>query len=405
MLYLRLAWRNLWRNKRRTLIAVSSVLFAVFFALIMRGMQSGSYDYMIESAVRLSTGYLQVHAPGYWRKQSLDLSFPLAPELWSRVLCTPHVTAAIPRLQAFALASSLEATRGAEVWGFDPGKEDRLNQLSRKLVQGAYPDSSSAAVLIGEGLSRYLHLSVGDTIVLYGQGFHGVTAAGKFPIGGIVHLPSPELDRGAIYMPLPLAQWLFGMPERINVLSIMVDAPASLPTVMHQLKTSLGRQYEIMSWSQLMPELVQAIAVDNAGGLLMVLILYIIIGFGLFGTMMVMTIERRREFGVLLSVGMSRLRLTFTTLLESLFLSAVGICTGAALAFPLMFYYSRHPLRLTGEAADAMAKFGLDPVLPVSIEPGIFFSQALIVLVLALLVSLYPAMVISRIDPVRAIRA
>ncbi len=404
LLYLRLAWRNIWRNKRRTLIAVASILFAVFFALVMRAMQTGSYEYMIRSAVRMSTGYLQIHAPGYWKKQSIDLSFSLTPEMLAVVRGTPHVTTAVPRLQAFALASSSDATQGAEVWGFDPAGEDLLNQMSRKVVRGTYPDSSSRSVLLGEGLARHLHLAVGDTIVLYGQGFHGVTAAGKFPIGGIVRLSSPDLDRATLYMPLSSAQWLFGMPGMINALCVMVDAPASLPAVMQDLKTAFGARFEIMSWNQMMPELVQAIAVDNAGGLLMVLILYVVIGFGLFGTVMVMTIERRREFGVLLSVGMSRPRLTLTTLLESVLLSGVGVVAGGAVALPIMYYFFRHPIHLTGKAAEAMVKFGLDPILPVSIDPGIFLSQGAVVLLLALVVSLYPVVVISRIDPVRALR-
>jgi ABC-type lipoprotein release transport system permease subunit len=404
MLYLHLAWRNLWRNKRRTLISVGSIVFAVMFALITRSMQLGSYAHMIQNVVRLSTGYMQVHADKFWTKQSIDLAFSDEQSFKNRIAEIPHVTDLIPRLQTFTLAASTNTTRGALVSGIDPLAEDRMNGLRGKLVAGAYPGVADSTVLIAEGLARYLGLGVGDTVVLYGQGYHGATAAEKFVIGGIVRFPMLDLNSSMVYLALPCAQRLFGMPGLINSLSVMLDHPRHQQEVLAAVQAVLGDGFEVMSWQEMMPEVVQGIEVDNAGGVIMILILYIIIGFGIFGTIMMMTLERRREFGVLIAVGMSRVRLVLVALAESVMLSLLGVFVGTILSVPLLTYAYYNPIRLSGEAADAMVQFGFEPILPFSLAPSLFVSQMVIILAMALVCTAYPVLVIRRLEPVSAMR-
>jgi len=402
MLYLHLAWRNLWRNKRRTFISVGSIVFAVIFALITRSMQLGSYTYMIRNVVRLSTGYIQVHAKTFWEKQSIDLAFADGQSLRKQIAGIPHVTDLIPRLQSFTLAASTNATRGALVSGIDPLAEDRMNGLRGKLVDGTYLGAADSTVLLAEGLARYLGLVTGDTVVLYGQGYHGVTAAEKFVIGGIVRYPMPDLNSSMIYLTLPSAQRLFGMPGMINSLSIMLDHPNDQEPALKAVRASLGDGFEVMSWQEMMPEVVQGIEVDNAGGVIMILILYIIIGFGIFGTIMMMTLERRREFGVLIAVGMKRFRLGLMALAESVMLSLLGVFWGTMISLPLLTYAYYNPIRLTGEAAQAMEQFGFEPLLPFSLAPSLFVSQIVVILAIALVCTAYPVLVIRRLEPVSA---
>ena len=405
MLYLQLAWRNIWRNKRRTLISISSVFFAVVLALLMRSMQLGSYEYMIQNAVKLSTGYIQVHAEGYWDKRSIDLSFAYNESLRGTLSSVENVTELIPRLQSFALAASDDATRGAMVNGIDPVLEDQMNALRSKVIRGSYLKPGDAGVLISEGLSNHLGFDVGDTLVLYGQGYHGVIAAGKYPVGGIVEFLTPDLNAATVYLALPVAQDLYGMPGLVNSVSIMIDHPSHQAGVLENVKNQVGDRYEVMGWDEMMPDLVQAIEVDNAGGILMLVILYVVIGFGIFGTVMMMTIERRKEFGVLMAVGMHRSKLMLTTLTETVFLSLLGVIAGAAVSLPIMVYYARNPIQLTGELAEVMIRFGMDPILPLSMNPGIIGAQMLVVLLLAIVSVTYPTNVLKNLEPVQAMRA
>jgi len=405
MLYLHLAWRNIWRNKRRTMISIGSVLFAVLFALLTRSMQLGSYSYMIRNVVRLSTGYMQIHAAGYWEKRSIDLAFTDGEKLRSEIKAVPHVTELIPRLQTFVLAASASGTRGALVNGIDPAAEDAMNGLAARVVRGSYLAPGDARAMVGEGLASTLGLGLGDTLILYGQGYHGLTAAGMYPIGGIVHYPNPELNSSLVYLTLPAAQKLFAMPGMVNSLSVMLENPKDQQEALLQVRSLLGSQYEVMAWQEMMPEVVQGIEVDNAGGIIMIAILYVVIGFGIFGTVMMMTLERRREFGVLIAVGMKRARLGLVTAIESLMLSLLGVLSGTAVAAPALIFLYHNPIPLTGEAAEVMLEFGFDPLLPFSLDPTIFTSQTLAVLIIALISSCYPMLVLRRLNAVSAMRA
>jgi lipoprotein-releasing system permease protein len=402
--YLRLAWRNLWRNKKRTIIAAASVFFAVLLALIMRSMQKGSYNFMIDSSVRISTGYIQIHGKGYWDKRSLDKSILLDKDITSRLNKIPDVTLVVPRLETFTLVSYGNATKVSPIVGINPEKEKNMLKLKEKLVAGRYLTDSSRGVLIGQGLAELLKVGVGDSIVLYGQGYHGITAAAQVPVQGILKLPIPDLNNTMIYTSLSYAQWLYSAPDRITSLSIMIDKPGHLDEVKSEVGKLFGNKYEVMTWEEMTPELVQSIEVDNAGGIIMLGILYVVIGFGIFGTIMMMTAERTKEFGILIAVGMKKTKLIMVTTFETVFISLIGLFAGIIVSYPLLLYFYYNPIRLTGDVAEAMLAFGLEPIMPFSIAPGIFIAQFWTVLLIALLSAWYPFRYVQKLQVVEAIR-
>jgi len=174
--------------------------------------------------------------------------------------------------------------------------------------------------------------------------------------------------------------------------------------VMAELEDRFGQAYEVMSWEQMLPEVVQSIEADNASGLIMLLIIYMVIGFGILGTVLMMTMERTREFGMMVAIGMKRGRLRLVAILESLMLTFVGVLTGILLGIPVLVYLHAHPIQLKGQLREMMIGYGWDPVMPFSLDPMIFVWQALIVLVIALAAATYPVWRISRVDPVDALR-
>ena len=403
--YFELAWRNLWRNKKRTLIAAASVFFAVLLALIMRSMQKGTYNYMINSSVGLSTGYLQVHEKGFWDKRSLDKSMVLSKEKLEDIKNIPNVTNVLPRLDSYTLISYGKSTKVTPVYGIDPQKENSMTKLREKVIKGKYLTDSSKGMLISEGLADLLKVGIGDSVVLYGQGYQGVTAASQVPILGIVKIPIPDLNKASVYISLNYAQWFFSAPERITSISIMIDKQKNLDQVTNDVKKLYNdNDYEVMKWSELMPELVQSIQVDNAGGIIMLGILYIVIGFGVFGTIMMMTAERAKEFGILISVGMKKWKLVFVTTIETLFISFIGVIIGAIISFPILLYMYYNPIHLTGDIAKAYLAFGLEPIMPFAINAGMFIAQIWTVLAITLLSALYPYFFVRKLVPIEAIR-
>jgi len=402
--YIKLAWRNLWRNKKRTLIAAASVFFAVILALLMRSMQTGYYDYSIEASVKMYTGYIQVHGKNYWEKKSLDESMVLDENHLTELKNTEGVNLVVPRFETYSLISYGNKTKVVQVTGINPVLENQLTDLKKKIVSGKFLSDSSKGIIVAQGLAEILKVEVGDSVVIYGQGYHGVTAAAQIPIVGIVKFTLPELNKSFTYLSLPYAQWLFSAPDRLTSLSIMIDKPKEIEKVKSDIRKVFDSNYEVMDWEELSPELVQSIQIDNASGIIMLGILYVVIAFGIFGTIMMMTAERVKEFGILISVGMKKWKLGMVTLFETLFVSFLGVFTGAIISIPILLYFKANPIPLTGEYAEAILAFGFEPILPFAIYPGMFFAQIWTVLAIAIVSASYPILYIRKLQPVEAMR-
>jgi ABC-type lipoprotein release transport system permease subunit len=369
----------------------------------MRSGQHGSYAYMIHSSAKLFTGYLQVQGKGYWENRSLDKSIALTAARIDSLAGIPHVTSVTPRLEAFALISQKANTKVSAVIGIDPAAEDSMTGLRSRLVAGKYLTRNSGGLLIGQGLAEVLGANLGDSLVLYGQGYHGQIAAARLPVTGIVKLPFPSMNNSMVYLSLPNAQNVFSAYGRITSLAIMVDNIRHLPEVENMIAAQLKHKYTIMTWDEMMPDLVQSIELDNASGIIMLIILYIVIAFGVFGTVMMMTSERIKEFGILVSVGMKKIKLIGVTTIETILVSFLGVLMGFLGSIPLIYYLHYHPIHFTGEAAKAYESLGIEPIMNFSIDPGIFLSQSIVVLIIALTTALYPLLFVSRLKPAKAI--
>ncbi|MFU8843153.1 MAG: ABC transporter permease [Bacteroidales bacterium] len=397
---LKLSWRNLWRNKRRTLITISSVLFAVLLAIVFDSMERGSYERMIDSMVKLSTGYLQIQDVLYEDEPSIDNSLLFDDEL--RKLLSDFdrdIAYYVPRIQNFALAATSDQTRGTRVIGIEPKAEIRLNELNDKLVDGSFLEQDDQEVMIAEGLADILGAQTGDTIILLGQGFQGSTAAGKYRIKGIVDLKIPELNNNTVYMSLSAAQWFYLAEDRLSALIIMPERPKHTAQLAKTLSKRIdGEWYRVVTWDVLLQDLLKLMQFDMAGTMVMLMILYVIIAFGLFGTIITMMVERQMEFGMLISLGMKRHQLALVCFMESVFITITGVVAGMILAIPIIFYFNLFPIQLTGEMAEAMISYGFEPIMPFSTDPVVFLSQAKVVLIISVLIGLYPVYKIFRLN-------
>jgi ABC-type lipoprotein release transport system permease subunit len=403
-IYIKLAWRNLWRNKRRTALTIASVAFALFVALIMRSMQLASYDMMIESAVKSSTGYIQIHQKGYWDDKGINNTMETSRELEEAILSSPHVTQVVPRVESFALASFGEQTKGVALIGTDMEQEHLVSGLEKRVIRGRYMNNAEPGLLVAENLARYLKLDVNDSLVLLSQGYHGVTASGLYPVTGIISFATPEMNNSLIYTNLPVAREFYSVPQRITSLSIIIDDEDNLKQALSGLQQHVGGEFEIMTWKEMLTDLLQGIQGDNISGLFMLGILYLVVGFGIFGTVLMMTMERRKEFGIMIAVGMQRIRLSWIILYETVIIGIIGIIVGIVSSLPVILYLSYHPIRLKGEAAQAMLEYNMDPVIPVLIEPGYFINQSIVVIVITLMAFVYPMVMISRFELIPALR-
>ena len=400
---LKIAWRNIWRNKKRSLITVASILIAIFLSLIMRSMQLGTYKGMIDNVVGSYTGYIQLHHKGYWDNRSIDNSIIVTSNLINQLSNTEGVEAVLPRLENYGLLSFGDLTKVISLNGVDFKKEQKLQDINSKLITGFLPQNPKD-IIIGKGVASYFKVETNDTLVFVGQGYHGMLAADKFHISGIIDLKNPALNKVTAMMSLEDAQNLFSASGIVTSLVVDKNDNVQLKSLQKAISSKLDSNYEVMNWQQMMPELQQTILADSVGGLLMIAILYMILIFGIFGTVLMMTQERKYEFGVLVSIGMKKGKLMFMVFIETIILSLLGVIMGVLLAYPIMLWKHYDPLVLPGTQAEMMENFGFTAEIPFYIQPDLPLVHASLIFIIALLVSLYPILIIKKLNPLHAMR-
>ncbi len=405
MIVPKLAWRNIWRNKRRTGITLASIFFAVILSSLMMSVKEGTYDRMIDASIGDFMGYIQVHAKDYWEEKNLDWSFVHDEDLKAQITSHKNVVAQLPRIESFALVASEDQTKGSMVVGIDPQLEAQYNKLDERVSEGSYLSQDDNGILIGDGLAEYLDLGVGDTIVLLGQGYHGSSAAGKYAIKGIVKFGSPELSKQLIFMPLKLSQILYATEGNINNLVLILDNNKNSLQISEDLEKALSDDYEVMDWTLLNSELVDMIEADRVEGYVFMFILYMVISFGIFGTVLMMLAERRKEFGVLIAIGMKRIQLAVLVWLEVMLISILGSFLGMFGAFPICYYMYANPIAIEGEMSEMTEEYGMEAVVQASIDPMVFANQAIVVAILASIIALYPLFKLLRVRAIDEMRS
>ncbi|MFC2103832.1 ABC transporter permease [Bacteroidota bacterium] len=465
-----MAWRNIWRNKRRTLITVASIFFAVFFAVLMRSFQLGSYNHMIHQAIESFTGYLQIQNKDFFDDPTLDNAFQYDINLISKVKQVENIKVAVPRVESFALASTGTQSKGVLVTGIDPIKEKELSDPENMVVKyrftptivkkilsdieipdkqkelleaynnksysslsrisldlalnkqleetlfpviqnqasftGEYLKAKDDGVLISDRLSKFLNANVGDSIILMGIGFHGTTAANIFPVRGIVKILSPELDNKLVYMTLEKSQEFFNLENRITSLNINLDNPDDMLETQALLqKTINSGQYAVKNWEEFNPTMKQQIEGDSVGGVIFIGILYFIVLFGIIGTVLMMIAERKRELGVMVAIGMSKVKLSFVLIFEMLFLGFIGMITGLLASAPFVIVGNRNPIKMTGEMAKMYEDMGFDPVMPLAWFDQYFIWQGVIIMIMVIIACYLPLRRVRKMKVISALRA
>lgn len=466
-----LAWRNLWRNRRRTLITSASIFFAVLFALFFRSIQLGSYDHMFKNAIESYTGYIQVQHKDFWDEKIVDNTFNYDQQLEQQLLADENVEATIPRFESFALASNGPQTKGVLVMGVDPEKERYLSKISERMVKyrltpesiekidkdphisgkvkelaalfenSAYTNASrlqldlgitdkeasqvmpaikehtvfnngsihmgEPGVWVGDKLSQYLQLGIGDTIVLISQGYHATTAAGKYEIKGIVKLPLPDIDNKIVYLPLDVCQELFNAEENLTSLALAVhdNEDKAIEETISRITAVVSGEQRVMGWREMNEVMVSQMDADDKSGMIMIGILYLVIAFGVFGTVLMLTAERKREFGVLVAIGMQKKKLASIMTLEMLLIGIMGMLAGAVIASALILYGVEHPLIFKGEMAKMFEDYGMEPKMVFQGIDTYFLWQIFIVALMVLLSIGYPVQKIFKMKVVNALRA
>ena len=406
-LHLRLAWRNLWRNPRRTVLTMSAVAFAAIVLVFMVGMQVGAYGSMIQGAVGVFTGDLQVQVRGYNAKPRLRQTIGDAAAVEAKVAAVPGVTAVAARAESYALVSSPTRTYGALVVGVQPGREPAVSTIPGAVRRGRYlsgPDAREAVV--GEALASNLALKPGDELTVLGQGLDGSLAVAALRVVGIFSSGTPELDRQMVEVPLETFQSSFLLGDRAHVIVARTRDLEDVPAVASAVGAALpsGSNLVVLRWDQLLEGLKQGIEMDAAVGWLLYAALVFVVTFSILNTFLMSVLERTREFGVFLALGTRPRFLGRVVLMESVILLLLGLAAGTALGAGLTWWTGLHGIAFSS-SQELLAKWNM----PARIYPALnLFSLTLgpaVILLSTLAAAVFPVRRIRRLRPVDAMKA
>lgn len=406
-LTLRLAWRNLWRHPRRTWLTTGAMVFSNVILVFMISMQVGMYQMMIDNGLRASTGHLQVQARGYNEDQKIRQTVPDVERLAADLRTGLGLDTIAPRAAAFALASSAERSFGIRVLGVDPEAETRVSSLPGLVKDGRFlEDPQAAEIVVGTVLARNLKVGVGDEVTLLGSGRDGSFAAAVTVVVGILDAGNPEMNRTLAEVPLHSFQETFSMGSAGH--SVVILAPSLLQVAALRSRVEarlpLGENLVVLDWDQLMPGLKQAIQADMSSAAFMYLVLIVLVAFSVLNTQLMSVLERTKEFGVVMSLGVSPGKLGRLVLVETTLMSLMGLVLGVLFGGALVLWFGIHGFSFPG--LEQMAgQFNLPDriYLPVS-ATGLFFGPT-VVLLASILASLYPAARLHWLEPVEALGA
>lgn len=411
----RLAWRNVWRNPRRTALSVAATVFAVFLVILSVGMASGVHEKIIEDAVRLASGHVALSGKGYRHSMTLEQFLPWDGRIEQAVENTPGVRAWAPRISSFALISIEDRSQGGMVIGVSPEQERKVTTFAEKVVEGRFLTSTANPtaheVVLGRKLADRLGAELGDEVLLYGVAYSLETAYELFEVVGTMALPDPRLEKNLALIHIDAARDFYVYEDRITEVAILAENADESDALLAELERTLATSFaedelELETYAQMMPEVVQLILIDDAGMYITLIILVVVVGFGILNTILMAILERARELGVVLALGLKPMALFRMVYVESMLLAGLGLVIGLSLALPLLAWLQGIEIPLSGDTAQGTAElFGMQAVMTFKLEPSNPILSTLTILFVAALAALYPAIKASRAHPVDALRS
>ncbi len=406
MLFFNMAWRNVWRNRRRSLLTVMAISLGLGFNIFMRAIGDGFHEQMVDNSVRSHIGHLVVHRAGYHDDPGINKTLPDPAEVAQAIQSLPDLRAYSLRVLGDGLASTAENSAGVAIVGIDPAMERKVTTIHRGIVKGQYlREGEVRPILIGDRLAVNLKADVGDKVVLLVQAADGSMGANLFRVAGIFRSGAPELDRGMAFILRQDAQALFSLQNRETEAVVLLNSSLAFPPRSRRCNRSWpGSNVEVLTWYQVEPFLLQFIQLDDAFFYIIVIIFFVVISIGILNTIMMSVFERVREFGVMMALGTKPRQIVKMVVEEAFVLALVGAVIGSAIGISASLYFAHHGMNLSAWAEGAAALGMTSSMVYTRLTAANVVISNLAVLAVVVLVGLYPALHASRLRPVEAIR-
>ena len=399
-LYARIGLRNIRRNVRRSLFTIAAIAFGLFSLIVFQALKVGLHQEMVNSTLGLDAATIQVHAAGF--EANMALLQPIAGiERVREAMTGLGLTNFAERIKSPALLLAGRQSSSIMLTGINPEEEKAVTFIARRIIRGSYL-AEADMVLLGSPLADSLGVGVGDEVILMAQGMPGRPATRKFVIGGLYQTDLPSFDRSHAYLPLPAARRFLGAEDAVTEIAVQAD-PEKASALAAGLQEKLGAGvYQVRSWQQTVPDLVQLIALNDATMRLLIVIVFVIVAMGISNTMTTVIFERFREFGIMHAIGAGPGGIVSLVIIESFFLGAVAIILGGLAGIAACLYLQQYGIDL-GRFVSSNQYFAAGHVLRASMTAADLLNAVLITLATAIAAGIYPAWKAANMDPVKAL--
>lgn len=402
-----IAWKNIWRNKVRSLVVILAITFGLLGGVFSSAVMKGMGDQRVREAVSRETAHIQIHHPKFIEDNEIQYTIPGDVHRLESVLDSlPQVQAWSSRIRLTAMASSANASTGVMIYGIDPEQEKKVSEIYATICDSCgvyFPKNKKNQIVVGEAFAKKLKVCLGSKIVLTFQDHEGNLTGAAYRICGIYHTSNSVFDESNVFIgKTSIRQLLMNDPLDIHEIAVRLKETDEIEPI-QTILSDMFPPMLVRTWKQVDPLLGMMEDFTDMWLYLFMTIILLALGFGIINTMLMVILERTRELGMLTAIGMNRQRVFFMIMLESVFLSLTGGISGMILGFVLILTTAHYGINLSN-FAEGLEKIGYNPVLYPSLDIKFFIVLTIMVILIGILASVYPAKKALKLNPSEAIR-
>lgn len=399
-----MAWRNIWRNKMRSIVIMLSITIGMFAGIAVLALYKGMMTARIRTTIESEVGHLQLHDVNFKNDYEPRFIISNGPEVLHIIKNTQGVKSAAPRSITYGMLATATGSWGVQINGVIPEEEYRASQLKNKIIEGKLFDSARKnEVMIGKKLANKMKLKPGAKLVLTFTDTAGGIVSGAFRVAAVYQSANTPLDERNVYINMKDMNALLNTERSFHEIVVLLNNDKDVPTVEKTLQQKF-HAYQIETWKEIAPETDLMVKTTNQLSYILMMIIMLALAFGIINTMLMSILERTREIGMMVALGTTRLKIFLLVLLETIILTLAGVPFGVLIAWLITNYYYKHGLDLSGMGREMMSSFGYNTIIYPEFPVDKLAGVMLIVFSTAIISCLLPARKALRLQPVEALR-
>ncbi len=407
---IKISWKNVWRNKLRSLIIIIAIAIGLFGGVFTNSFFVGMTSQRVNSVISNETANIQIHHPSFLLDESINNGMDNSNTIIEKIKPIKGIKGISERLNESGMASTAEANTGVMINGIDPTKEIHVTAISKKIIQGEYLNpETKIPILIGKKLAKKLKTDIGDKVILSMADGKGEVVYAAFKVQGIYNTNNDMFDGLQVFVLKSELQQLLKTPQNyVTEIAISMENDDLTQTAKSEIEDLLNKEINskeiiVQDWKEIDPSLDLMIQTMDTFAWFFIIIILIALAFGIINTMTMVVMERTQELGMLMAIGMNKKRIFSMILWETVFLSLVGAVFGLTISALVIGYFGKAGLDLS-VFGQGMTAFGMDTIIYTKTSIDFYFTVGILVFITAIIASIFPARHALRLEPAEAVR-